>query len=166
MSHPLPGSPHWVKLIQPGCGSRACLARQVIGRPSSRPQASRDCISHPKLASSESRMCLPPEVGFGRDGIASPGRGRPWARRNYVPPPRAGIERNRTVSPFRYAGHCRDFDDEVSTTGVDCPHTSVGGCLGQYVTMYRLTLSGPFDIVSEARTWFGDDPSCHVDAGP
>jgi hypothetical protein len=59
-------SPPSVELIQLGNGPRACLARQVIGRTIKRPmerfcapargqpQASRDCISHPRLALGES----------------------------------------------------------------------------------------------------------------
>jgi hypothetical protein len=41
--------------------------------------------------------------------------------------------------PFQYAGHCTDSAAEVRMTKVDWPHTLVGVCLGQYLTMYHLT---------------------------
>jgi hypothetical protein len=64
----------WVGLIQSGCGLRACLARQTIGRPIKRfcapvrgwPRASCNSISRSRLASGESEQHLLSEVGLGR----------------------------------------------------------------------------------------------------
>jgi hypothetical protein len=77
-------SPPWVELIQLGCGLRACLARQTIGRPIKRPmerfcapargwpRVSRKSVSRPEVASGEMEWCLPPKVGLGRYGTESP----------------------------------------------------------------------------------------------
>jgi hypothetical protein len=85
-------SPRRVDLIQLGCGLRACLSRQVIKRPMEhlctpargQPQASRDCISRPRLASGELLLLLPPRAGLGQDGTTSPVRGWPRARPNCI----------------------------------------------------------------------------------
>jgi hypothetical protein len=44
--------------------------------------------------------------------------------------------------PFWYAGHCKDSDAKVPTTGVDWPYMLVWVCLVQYVTTYCLTFIG------------------------
>jgi hypothetical protein len=48
------------------------------------PRARRNNISHLRLASSETELCLPSKVGPERDGTTSPVRGWPRVRRNNI----------------------------------------------------------------------------------
>jgi hypothetical protein len=106
----------WVELIQPCCGSRACLARKVIGKPikcpmerfctpiRGMPWASRDCISRPRLASGESWLHLPLKVGLGRVVTTSPAQSWPRASQNSVSCLRLASGESEQCLPFE-VGH-------------------------------------------------------------
>jgi hypothetical protein len=54
-------------------GHQADLRRVATASPiRSWPRASRECVSRPRLASDETELHLPAEVGLGRDGTTSP----------------------------------------------------------------------------------------------
>jgi hypothetical protein len=103
--------PPWVELIQPSCGPRACLARQVIWRSmehfsaptQGQPRVSHDCFSRPELALGESWLLLSPRASFGRVVTTSHVQAWPHVRWNSVSHPSLARARWNNISHPRLA---------------------------------------------------------------